>query len=166
MQLCKPQMPQQCVSERDRRFGGGGEIFGIFHLNQLCPMLAPPRSSNAVRGRSNRQFLRWKHSVWETLSQMRIKRTYVHYVSLQTQRGGLSSPFFFFQQKNPQSAGSDPWQNCSKSWGRMRVLSSKTRRGPQAGEEGGELKGIAKVSRTLAKKRRRKKKNKRTNSPT
>lgn len=98
MQLCKPQMIHQCVSEGDRRFGGGGggNKRCLISSNYLSPMLARLRSSNAVPGRSNRQFLRWKHSVWETLSQMSIKRTYVHYVSLQTQRGGLSSLLFIY----------------------------------------------------------------------
>lgn len=162
MQLCKPQMLHQCVSEGDRRFEKKN-IFDIFHL-----MLARLRSSNAVPGRSNRQFLRWKHSAWETLSQMSIQRTYVHYASLQTQRGGLSSLFCIFSSRGIPKAQARTLGSAVQrvGWGRgMRLLTSKTRRAPRAGAGGGELKGIPKVSRTLAKRRKKKKRERENQQP-
>ena len=56
-----------------------------------------------VADRGKRQFLNWKYSVRETLTQMNIKRTYVHYVSLQTQRGGLSSLLCIFPAEESQT---------------------------------------------------------------
>ena len=90
MQLCKPQRLHHCMREA-----------GAHQFEKRTFPWRLPGVSNVVPERGKRQFLGWKHSVWETLSQTSVKRTRVHYVSLQTQRGGpLSSLllFFFFSE--------------------------------------------------------------------
>lgn len=117
-----------------------------------------------ITERGKRQFLSWKHSTWETLSQKNVKRTHVRYVSLQTQRrGSLVIAFIFFPKGGILKA--PPPDFFGRAVQRARrgreCLCSPAKRdaGPRQGVgEEDELKGILKFWKTLAKRRKYKNK--------
>lgn len=113
MQLCKPQMPHEYVREPGAHNLGEREF---------------PRRLSEVRDvvpeRGKGQFLSWKHSAWETLSQKSVKRTHVCACRL---RGEVLCHRSSFSWTAAQSR--------SKSRG-CRPLTSEATRGAGQGWEG------------------------------